>query len=130
MNSKELNTTQLTAMVSNLAELHEWEMNHSPLLHTLTGRHLYYRLAQRAVGDRDLLSRSLKDLMCGAGYTDKALRTRMREMEQTGFIQAVSGKDDGRSKYLMPTERFYESIYSHAEQAKKIFDRKFLWIEK
>ena len=66
----------------------------------------------------------------GAGYTEKALRTRMRDMEQAGFIEAVSGKDDARSKYLMPTERFYESIYSHAEQVKKIFDRKFLLIEK
>jgi DNA-binding MarR family transcriptional regulator len=55
---------------------------------------------------------------------------RMRDMEQAGFIEAVSGKDDARSKYLMPTERFYESIYSHAEQVKKIFDRKFLLIEK
>ncbi len=130
MTSNELNTPQLTAIVSNLADLHEWEINHAPLLNTLTGRHLYYRIAQRAVGDRALLSRSLKDLMGGAGYTEKALRTRMRDMEQAGFIEAVSGKDDARSKYLMPTERFYEAIYSHAEQVKKIFDQKFLLIEK
>lgn len=130
MISKELNTPQLTAIVSNLADLHEWEINQSPLLNTLTGRHLYYRIAQRAVGDKELLSRSLKDLMGGAGYTEKALRTRMRDMEQSGYIEAVSGQHDGRSKYLMPTERFYEAIYLHAEQVKKIFGRKFLLIEK
>jgi len=128
--SKELSTPQLTAIISNLADLHEWEINHAPLLNTLTGRHLYYRIAQRAVGDRALLSRSLKDLMVGAGYTEKALRTRMRDMEQSGFIEAVSDQVDGRSKHLMPTERFYESIYMHAEQVKKIFERKFLLIEK
>lgn len=130
MNSRDINTAQLTAIVANLAELHEWELDHAPLLSTLTGRHLYYRIAQRAVGDRALLSRALKDLMGGSGYTEKALRTRMREMERAHLIESVSGEEDGRSKYLMPTEKFYESIYLHADQVRKIFEKNFLLIEK
>ncbi len=130
MNSRDINTAQLTAIVANLAELHEWELDHAPLLGTLTGRHLYYRIAQRAVGDRALLSRALKDLMGGSGYTEKALRTRMREMEKAHLIESVSGEDDGRSKYLMPTEKFYESIYLHADQVRRIFEKNFLLIEK
>jgi DNA-binding MarR family transcriptional regulator len=130
MTTKEMNASQLTAIMANLAELHEWEIDHAPLLNTLTGRHLYFRIAQRAVGDRELLSRALKDLMGGAGYTDKALRTRMRDMQEAGFIDAIHAEDDGRSKYLMPTEKFYESIYLHAEQVKRIFDKNFLLIEK
>ena len=58
MKPKDMNTGQLTAIVASLAELHEWELGHSPLLNTLTGRHLYFRIAQRAVGDRSLLSSS------------------------------------------------------------------------
>lgn len=130
MNNKEINTGQLTSIVANLAELHQWELDNAPLLNTLTGRHLYYRIAQRSVGDRALLSRALKDLFGGSGYTEKALRTRMRDMEREGVIEAVTGISDGRSKYLMPTEKFYEAIYLHADQAKKIFDRNFLMIEK
>ena len=130
VNTKDINTAQLTAIVANLAELHEWELDHAPLLSTLTGRHLYYRIAQRAVGDRALLSRALKDLMGGSGYTEKALRTRMREMERANLIESVNGEDDGRSKYLMPTEKFYESIYLHADQVRRIFERNFLLIEK
>jgi DNA-binding MarR family transcriptional regulator len=130
VNSRDINTAQLTAIVANLAELHEWELDHAPLLSTLTGRHLYYRIAQRAVGDRALLSRALKDLMGGAGYTEKALRTRMREMERAHLIESVSGEEDGRSKYLMPTEKFYESIYMHADQVRRIFEKNFLLIEK
>ncbi len=130
MNSRDINTAQLTAIVANLAELHEWELDHAPLLGTLTGRHLYYRIAQRAVGDRALLSRALKDLMGGSGFTEKALRTRMREMEKAHLIESVSGEDDGRSKYLMPTEKFYESIYLHADQVRRIFEKNFLLIEK
>jgi DNA-binding MarR family transcriptional regulator len=130
LSTREINTAQLTAIVANLAELHEWELDHAPMLSSLTGRHLYYRIAQRAVGDRTLLSRALKDLMGGAGYTEKALRTRMREMEKAGLIEAVSGEEDGRSKYLMPTEKMYEAIYLHADQVRRIFEKNFLLIEK
>lgn len=128
--SKDLNTNQLTAIVANLTELHEWESKHSPLLSSLTGRHLYYRIAQRAIGKRELLSRALKDLTVGSIYSDKALRTRMREMEIEGYIATVSCEDDARSKYLMPTEIFYESIYRHADQVRRIFEKDFLLIEK
>jgi hypothetical protein len=128
--SKDLNTSQLTAIVANLTELHEWEMTHSPLLSTLTGRHLYYRIAQRAVGNRELLSRALKDLTVGSIYSDKGLRTRMREMEIEGYIATVSCEDDARSKSLMPTEMFYEAIYRHADQVRRIFEKDFLLIEK
>jgi DNA-binding MarR family transcriptional regulator len=130
VNAKEINTRQLTAIVANLAELHEWELDHAPLLATLTGRHLYFRIAQRAVGDRALLSKALKDLTGGSGYTEKALRTRMREMEKDGYIASVNGEDDARSKYLMPTEKFYEAIYLHADQVRRIFEKDFLMIEK
>jgi DNA-binding MarR family transcriptional regulator len=130
VNTKEMNTGQLTAIVANLAELHEWELDHSPMLSTLTGRHLYFRIAQRAVGDRSLLSKALKDLMGGSGYTEKALRIRMREMEADGYIASVNGEDDARSKYLMPTEKFYEAIYIHADQVRRIFEKDFLMIEK
>lgn len=130
MNAREINTAQLTSIISNLAELHEWELGFSPLLTTLTGRHLYFRIAQRAVGDRALLSRSLKDLMGGSGFTEKGLRNRIQQMESEGYIVAVNGEVDGRSKYLMPTEKFYEVIYWHADQVRRVFEKDFFMIEK
>jgi len=130
VNTSELNARQLTAIIANMAELHEWELESAPLLSTLTGRHLYFRIAQRAVGDRELLSRALKDLTGGVGYTEKALRTRMREMEREGLIASVSARDDARSRHLMPTEKFYEAIYLHADRFKRIFEKDFFIIEK
>lgn len=130
MNAIEMNASQLTTIVANLAELHEWEMRFSPLLSTLTGRHLYFRIAQRAVGDRTLLTRALKDLTGGSGYTEKAMRNRIQAMEKDGYIFSVVGQVDGRSKCLMPTEKFYEEIYWHAEQVRRIFNKNFLMIEK
>jgi DNA-binding MarR family transcriptional regulator len=128
--TKDINTGQLTAIVAILAQLHEWEVDHAPFLSSLTGRHLYFRIAQRAVGDRALLSKALKDLIGGSIYTEKALRTRMREMERDGYITSVIGEEDARSKYLMPTEKFYEAIYLHADQVRRIFEKNFIIIEK
>jgi DNA-binding MarR family transcriptional regulator len=130
MSTKELNSSLLTTMVANLAELHEWELKFCPLLTTQTGRHLFFRIAQSAVGERVLLSRALKDLMGGSGYTEKGLRNRIREMEKEGYIVLKSGEKDARSKYLMPTDKFYDAIYAHAEQARRIFGEDFLMIEK
>lgn len=127
---REINSAQLTEIIRCLTELHEWELNNAPLLGSLTGRHLYYRIAARTVGDRELLSRSLKDLVGGVGYTEKALRTRMREMEAQGLIEALSGREDARSRCLMPTEKFYEFVYLHASQVKKTLEKSFFLIEK
>jgi len=127
---KQINTSQLTAIVANLAELHEWELECCPLLTTLTGRHLFFRIANRTVGDRALLSKAMKDLMGGGGFTEKGLRNRVQQMKQEGYIASITGEVDARSKYLMPTERFYEAIYLHADQVRRIFEKNFLMIEK
>ena len=54
----------------------------------------------------------------------------MRELERNGVIESVACQDDGRAKFLMPTEKFYEAIYLHAQEAIKIFQKYFLMIEK
>lgn len=130
MSSYEMNSKQLTSIIKNLAELHQWELDNSPFLNTMTGRHLYFRIAQRAVGERALLSKALKELYSGSNLSDKALRTRVRELEMQGVITSVHNEGDARAKYLMPTEKFYEAIYLHAQEARRIFGRDFLMIEK
>ena len=117
-------------LVSSMAELHQWELDHHPLLETLTGRHLYYRLAQEAAKGECEFSRALKDVFGGMHFTEKALRTRMRQMEREGLVQAIPRLDDGRSKQLVPTDKFEFLLKQHAEQVKRIFDRHFLLIEK
>jgi hypothetical protein len=130
MSTYDMDSGQLTIIIKNLAELHQWELDHAPFLNTMSGRHLYFRIAQRAVGERALLSKALKELYCGSNLSEKALRTRMREMERGGVVRSVSCKEDARSRYLMPTEKFYEAIYLHAQQARRIFGKDFLMIEK
>lgn len=125
-----LNSNQLTMIIKNMAELHEWELENSPLLNTMTGRHLYFRIAQRAVGERALLSKALKELYTGSNLSDKALRLRAHELELQGVITSVHGGADARNKFLVPTEKFYEAIYLHAKEVRRIFGKDFLMIEK
>lgn len=129
MNANEMSAKRLTSIVASLSELHDWELGNAPMLSTLTGRHLYFRIAKRAVGDRELLSRALKDLMGGC-YTEKALRIRMREMERSGLIATVRGEADERSRCLMPTEKFYEALYEHSERFQKVFEKNFYLIDR
>lgn len=130
MACNEIGNKQLTSIMTDLAELYQWELEHSPFLGTMTGRHLYFKIAQRSIGERALLSRSLKDLYSGAKLSEKALRTRMRELERDGVVESIASEGDGRARYLMPTEKFYEAIYRHAHEAQRIFQKNFLMIEK
>lgn len=130
MENIEQKTTDWWSLVISLAELHQWELENHPLLETLTGRHLYYRLAQESVSHEYVFKRALKDVFGGMHFTEKALRTRMRHMERQGLIEAVTRPDDARSKLLIPTEKFNQLMTQHAEQVKKIFDKHFLLIEK
>lgn len=126
MNFKEMGASELRSIIASLAELYQWEQDNTPVLRSMTGRHLYYKIADRAIAERSLLTGSLKkDLYAGSVLSEKALRLRMRELEQEGCIEAVSCLDDARAKYLVPTEKFYESIYLHAEQTRRIFSKHF-----
>ena len=60
MASKDMGAAELRGIIASLAELYQWEQDNSPTLRSMTGRHLYYKIAERAIADRSLLSGSLK----------------------------------------------------------------------
>ena len=62
METIEKNHYEAWGLVVSLAELHQWELQNHPLLDTLTGRHLYYRLAQESVNKEYVLTRAIKDV--------------------------------------------------------------------
>jgi DNA-binding MarR family transcriptional regulator len=130
MNNPENLPPSSWGLVSSLAELHQWELENLPLLSTLTGRHLYYRMAEETFHPEEALTKALKDLFGGAHFTEKALRSRMREMERDGLIETIVRQSDARSKQLIPTSKFHQLLEAHAEQVKRTFDKHFLLIEK
>ncbi len=130
MDNTETITPASWGLVSSLAELHQWELENLPLLSTLTGRHLYYRMAEETFHPEEALTKALKDLFGGAHFTEKALRSRMREMERDGLIETITRQSDARSKQLIPTPKFHQLLEAHAEQVKRTFDKHFVLIEK
>ena len=55
MNTPEKLEPSWWGLVSSLAELHQWELDNLPLLSTLTGRHLYYRMAEETFHPEEAL---------------------------------------------------------------------------
>ncbi len=126
MLSNEMDHAEMAALMSNLAELQHWEIENMPYMRTMTGRHLYFATAQRAIGEGAQLERSLKELFSSSHLTEKALRNRMQDMIGDGLFVSMSSDADYRNKYLVPTEKFNEFVYKHAEQCRKIFRNNFL----
>jgi hypothetical protein len=130
MNKENASFLQFIEIIDNLATLHEWEAKNFPLLTSLTGRTLYYRIAQRAIDENKNNSKTMKELINDSGFTERSLRNRLHSMEEDGFIVSTQSMVDARSKFPMPNEKFYAAMYLHANQAKRILEQDFLLIKK
>lgn len=117
-------------VIGTLAELHEWENKNFPLINSLTGRLLYYRIAQRSMLSEDEFSNTIKDLIGDSGFTEKSLRSRLISMANEDYIYSSQNNIDGRSKFLLPKEKFLAAMYFHASNAKRIINRNFILMKK
>ena len=130
MSFEKLSSAELTKITNFLADLHQWEAENLACLNSIRGRHIYFGMARQTVGQPSLISSSLKDLYMGGSMTERALRLRIRELEAEGFVKSVSSETDTRSKYLVPTEVFYESIYHHAREVHRLLEKNFFLVSK
>jgi hypothetical protein len=128
--SADIDSTELTALLVAMAKLYDWEMANSPFMQSVTGRHLYFKIANRVIGEKTLLEKSMKDLYQGANLTEKAVRLRLRDFESQNYLRSVCNDQDARVRCLMPTESMYEAMYLHANTAKKILSENFLIFKK
>jgi len=126
----ELNSERLTLIQSNLAELRAWEFENLPFFGTVTGSYLYHKIAERSLAQREPINRSLKDLHYSSSVSERAIRLKLREFERDGLIESKSSEEDGRVRYLIPTEKFYEMVYQHSCEFDRIFSKNMVLIEK
>ncbi len=132
MNKETTTFLEFIEIIDNLARLHEWEIKNLPILNSLTGRLLYYRIAQRAI-KKDVSSssnRTMKELISDSGFTERSLRSRLISMEEEGFVIPTKNMRDGRSRFPIPDEKMYAAMYLHASQAKRIMEESYLLIKK
>jgi hypothetical protein len=110
-----------------MIQMHDWENRQLQELQTLTGRELYFRIAEVCLNDSQL-PQQLK-LFHGRS-TERAIRQRMREFEELGLIDVSHNMSDQRTKCVVPTEKFLQHLNQHLDLLRFFCDRRFLMMEK
>lgn len=101
-----------------------------PFMQTTTGQHLYYELAPLTMGRGPQIEQPLKQVYTSSPFTERALRSRMKDMADQGLLATCSVSPDGRNKSLMPTEKFQDYVYDHAREAHWLLNEKFHLLER
>ena len=130
MNKEKASFRNFIDIIDSMARIQEWEEKNLPLLNSLTGRSLYYKIARISLSVEDEKSNTMKDLTVGSEFTEKSLRNRINLMEKEGFVASAQSGVDGRSRYPAPKDKFYDLMILHASQIKKILENDFLIIKK
>jgi hypothetical protein len=110
-----------------MIQMHDWENRQRQELQTLTGRDLYFRIAEVCLNDSQL-PQQLK--LFDGRSTERAIRQRMREFEELGLIDVSNNMSDQRTKCVLPTEKFLQHLNQHLDQLRFFCDRRFLMMEK
>lgn len=128
--SIELNDSSCHVLAS-LIELNQWEWFNAPILNSVIGRHVYFSLAAELLSNSEQgTTRSLKQVLNHPGYTDRAIRLKLREMEHMGLITSINSQDDKRVRFLVPTPKLVDLIEKHVQFYQRVLDKKFLVLEK
>lgn len=106
----------MKSCLSRILELHEWELKSIPFFDSIIGRHVYVCLARFILkGDpRHSNELSIKALLKTSHFTDRAIRLKLREMEEAGFIHCELGSSDKRMRIIRPTEKTIKLIEKHS----------------
>lgn len=110
-----------------MIQMHDWEGRQRQELQTLTGRELYFRIAEVCLNDSQL-PQQLK--LFQSRSTERAIRQRMREFEDMGLIDVSNNTSDQRTKRIVPTEKFLQHLNQHLYLLKFFCSRRFLMVEK
>ena len=118
-------------ILSSLIELKQWEWKNLPVLRTVVGQHVYFSIAtQMLETSNEKGARSLKQALNHPGYTDRAIRLKLREFERMGLIESVSSDIDKRVRNVIPTPEFEQFVKTHAKAYRSLLEREFLLLEK
>ena len=114
-----------------LIEINQWESYSLPIASTVIGRHVYFCIAKDLLLRKHRESdRSLKQVLAHPNFTDRAIRLKLREMEEQGWLQMSSNEIDKRAKLIEPTQKLLNAIEAHDEALRQIIGKKFILLEK
>lgn len=118
-------------ILTSLIELNQWEWFNVPILNSIIGRHVYFSIASELLSkSEEGGTRSLKQVLNHPGYTDRAIRLKLREMESIGLITSMPSPTDKRVRSLVASPELVELIENHARFYQSLLDKKFIVLEK
>lgn len=106
----------MKSLLCRVLEVYEWELSQLPFVDSVIGRHIYICIARELLsGNTDIKKDiSIKRQLSTAYFTDRAIRLKIREMEDKGYLISEMGLLDKRSRVIRPTEKLSDLIYEHA----------------
>jgi DNA-binding MarR family transcriptional regulator len=113
-----------------ICQLHEWENQHLELTQTQVGRYLYLNIARQLQEKRGEPSALLKGIYHNKDISERALRYKIREFENKGWLEFEASNSDKRSKKMLPTDIFYKHMDAHIAEFGRILDHEFLLFPK
>lgn len=119
---------QQSALLS-LADMNLWEAANCKPLNTVSGRFLYFRIAQQVMRAGQS-SQSLKDIHVDAHLSERAIRLKLREFEREGWIESVATPADKRTRQLVVTPKLLSLIQTHAQALDQALGKSLLVIAK
>lgn len=106
------------------AALFEWESRELPFLNTISGRTLYYAVAQRFLSDHPGQRQApLKSLaIC---QTERAMRKRIDDFVAQGLLTVQPQAHDARSRDVVPTPKLVHLFEKHSQAMHDLFGQRF-----
>lgn len=127
----ETKSIKTQAILLGLAQLHQWESASVPALGTMSGRFLYFKMMEQAMGAGQASSAHLlKNIHCDAQLSERAIRLKLREFERLGYVESTTGMQDKRARQLKPTAKMLAMMEEHIQAFEQIMGKELLLIEK
>ncbi len=93
-------------LISQISEIHKWELENLPTYGTLAGYELFIRLAGVSHGKY----KSLKEMYLSMSCTESTTRLLFRNLEVDGWIHLPRSESDKRFKEFHLTDKFYKCL--------------------
>jgi hypothetical protein len=113
-----------------LADLAQWEMDHMPILHTMTGRHVYHCLVARQQAHTPERALMLKQATNSAHHTSKAIRNRVQDLEDAGLLEAADPMADARYKGFVASPELEMQMKAHGQKLLSLMNKYFVLLDK
>lgn len=112
-----------------LIEINKWEKEQLIQFKSGVARDIYFSVAEDLL-HTDYPTRSIKQQICQTKHTDRAARTHVRKLEESGVLKYQKIEKDARLKKIIPTEIYITKLNEHLSELQNICEKYFLMIEK